>query len=208
MNNVGGGAGIGSGYNGKAGNINISNDSKVVSNTSSPENANDYNRNFIGEPIGKGYLGTVGSVTYFDSSNDPGSSEFISNPLTVHHGTAANQRTNFYINDMHSDSLGIDMAEVTTRDNATYAIYIIESAIDYAINEATYLGSYLQRLDYIESNIVTSNENLQSAESTIRDADMAKEMTEYTKNNVLLQASQSMLAQANQSASNVLSLLQ
>ncbi|MCR5439573.1 MAG: flagellin, partial [Selenomonas sp.] len=58
------------------------------------------------------------------------------------------------------------------------------------------------------ANLTTSSENVQSAESTIRDANMAKEMTEYTKNNVLMQAAQSMLAQANQSSSSVLSLLQ
>jgi len=66
----------------------------------------------------------------------------------------------------------------------------------------------LQRLDYTDANLTTMSENTQAAESTIRDADMAKEMTAYTKNNVLLQASQSMLAQANQSSSAVLSLLQ
>ena len=55
--------------------------------------------------------------------------------------------------------------------------------------------------------MTTASENVTASESTIRDADMAKEMTEYTKNNVLMQAAQSMLAQANQSSSNVLSLL-
>ena len=64
------------------------------------------------------------------------------------------------------------------------------------------------RLAYTSSNLTTASENVQASESTIRDADMAKEMTEYTKNNVLLQAAQSMLAQANQSSSSVLSLLQ
>jgi len=66
----------------------------------------------------------------------------------------------------------------------------------------------LARLEYTASNLTTSSENVQAAESTIRDTDMAKEMTDYTKNNVLMQASQSMLAQANQNSSSVLSLLQ
>ena len=60
----------------------------------------------------------------------------------------------------------------------------------------------------VEFRLTTSSENVQNSESTIRDADMAKEMTNYTKNNVLLQAAQSMLAQANQNSSAVLSLLQ
>jgi flagellin len=63
-------------------------------------------------------------------------------------------------------------------------------------------------MEYTVSNLTAASENTQSSESVIRDANMAKEMTEYTKNNVLLQAAQSMLSQANQSSSNVLSLLQ
>ena len=70
------------------------------------------------------------------------------------------------------------------------------------------MGAYLERLEFTEANVTTQDESTQGAESTIRDADMAKEMTEYTKQNVLSQAAQSMLAQANQSLSSVLSLLQ
>ena len=102
----------------------------------------------------------------------------------------------------------IDQVDVQTRMSASGSIDIIDSAIEYALNEATYLGAYLQRLDYTESNLTIQDENIQGAESTIRDADMAKEMTEYTKQNVLTQAAQSMLAQANQNMSGVLSLLQ
>ena len=130
------------------------------------------------------------------------------NPLWIHHGTEANQRINVYINDMHSDSLGIDVANVTTKRSANDAIDIIDSAIAYTLNETTNMGACLQRLEYMENNIKIEDENTQAAESTIRDADMAKEMTEYTKNNVVSQAAQSMLAQANQNLSGVLSLLQ
>ena len=103
----------------------------------------------------------------------------------------------------------LDQASVRTqRDDANVAIRIVDGALSYALDESTYMGAYLQRLEYTEANIVTENENVQSAESTIRDADMAKEMTEYTKNNVLSQAAQSMLAQENQNLSGVLGLLQ
>lgn len=102
----------------------------------------------------------------------------------------------------------LDDARVTTARNARVALKIIEGALEYATEQATSVGAYLQRLDYTDSNVVTMGENIKSAESTIRDADMAKEMTDYTKNNVLLQASQSMLAQANQNSSSVLRLLQ
>ena len=146
----------------------------------------------------------------YDGLIDDDSDEGISynTALTIHHGDRSNQFTNFFINDMHSTSLGIDRANLTTRSNATSAISIIDNAIGYALNEVTNVGAFLQRLDFTESNIVTSSENSQGTESTIRDADMAKEMTEYTKSNVLSQAAQSMLAQANQSLSGVLSLLQ
>ena len=115
---------------------------------------------------------------------------------------------NFYINDMHTWSLGIDEVRVITRDDATAAIAAIEDALEYALEEATYVGSYSSRLGLTEENLVTANENTQSGESTIRDADMARTMLEYTKNSILSQASQSMLAQANQNLSGVLSLLQ
>ena len=72
----------------------------------------------------------------------------------------------------------------------------------------TTIGALQSRLEYTVRNLTTASENVQSSESVIRDADMAKEMTNYTKHNVLLQAAQSMLAQANQNSSAVLSLLQ
>ena len=134
--------------------------------------------------------------------------EFEGNPLWVQHGTKANQHMNVFINDMRNSALMTDVANVSTKDRAVASIDFIDVALEYALNEATNVGAYLQRLEYTESNITVENENIQSADSTIRDADMAKEMTEYTKNNVLSQAAQSMLAQANQNLSGVLSLLQ
>lgn len=99
-----------------------------------------------------------------------------------------------FINNMKSEALGIDEAEVVTRDKATSAIGIIDSAIETALDEATNMGAYLQRLEVSSANIVTMNENAQGSESTIRDADMAKEITEYTKYNLLSQSAQAMLA--------------
>ncbi len=79
--------------------------------------------------------------------------------------------------------------------------------MEYSLDQATTIGAYLQRLEHTATNITTSTENVQAAESTIRDADMAKEMTDYTKFNILTQASQSMLAQVNQNATAALGLL-
>ncbi len=98
-------------------------------------------------------------------------------------------------------------ARVTTVDNAKVAIRVVEGALEYALNEATTMGAYLQRLEAIDANVTTMGENVQNSESTIRDADMAKEMSEYTRANILSQAAQSMLAQANQNSSSVLNLL-
>ncbi len=105
-------------------------------------------------------------------------------------------------------NMTLDDAKVVTQHDANVALRVIDGALDYALNEVTYVGAYISRLGFTESNLVTANENTVSSESTLRDADMAKEMMEYTKANVLAQASQSMLAQANQNSSQVLSLLQ
>ena len=115
--------------------------------------------------------------------------------------------------DMRAVALGLQGTDgatlsVGTQEKANAAINVLDSAIQKALDQQTTIGSIQSRLEYTASNLTTASENVQSAESVIRDADMAKEMTEYTKNNVLMQAAQSMLAQANQNSSNVLSLLQ
>jgi len=102
----------------------------------------------------------------------------------------------------------LDDARVTTIDDAKVAIRVVEGALEYALDQATNMGAYLQRLEYTATNVTTMSENVQNSESTIRDADMAKEMAEYTKYNILSQSAQAMLAQANQSSSAVLGLLQ
>ena len=113
-----------------------------------------------------------------------------------------------YIGDLRAQALGINAANVTTRERATDSISIIENAIELALDEATNMGAYLQRLEVTNDNVTVMHENVQRSESTIRDADMAKEMVEYTKNNLLSRSSQTMLAQANQNSSSVLGLLQ
>jgi len=128
-------------------------------------------------------------------------------------GASANQSVNIGFNDMRAKAIGLygedgEKLDITTQPKARAAIATLDKVVDLIVNQQTNLGAMLQRLDYTDANLTTMSENTQAAESTIRDADMAKEMTAYTKNNVLLQASQSMLAQANQSSSAVLSLLQ
>lgn len=85
---------------------------------------------------------------------------------------------------------------------------ILDKGIDYLLDAQTTIGSQMNHMDYADNNIITSHENITSAESVIRDADMAKTMMEYAKSNLLAQGSQSMLAQANQTPQAVISLLQ
>ncbi|MBR2733375.1 MAG: flagellin [Selenomonadaceae bacterium] len=133
--------------------------------------------------------------------------------LNFHIGSEANVAIKVGMSDMRAESLGLKGSDgsrisVTTKDNANASINVIENALTKALDQQTTIGAIESRLDYTATNLTTSSENVQAAESTIRDADMAKEMTNYTKANVLLQAAQAMLAQANQNSSAVLSLLQ
>ncbi len=135
------------------------------------------------------------------------------NSLVFQVGTKANQNIKVGLDDMRSTALGLKGTDgttlnVSTQAKANAAINVLDNALQKALDQQTTIGAVESRLEYTSSNLTTASENVQSSESTIRDADMAKEMTEYTKNNVLLQAAQSMLAQANQNSSAVLSLLQ
>ena len=135
------------------------------------------------------------------------------NSINLQVGTKANQTIKVGLTDMKAQALGLQGADNSTlqvgnQKQANAAINVLDSAIQKALDQQTTIGAVQSRLEYTQTNLTTASENVTAAESTIRDADMAKEMTEYTKNNVLMQAAQSMLAQANQSSSNVLSLLQ
>jgi len=99
---------------------------------------------------------------------------------------------------------GID---VSTRDQATATITAVDSAIQKVSEQRSSLGAVQNRLEHTINNLGAASENLTAAESRIRDTDMAKEMMEFTKNNILMQAAQSMLAQANQQPQGVLQLL-
>jgi len=97
---------------------------------------------------------------------------------------------------------------VRTREKAQKFLDDIDQALKYLLHVNTSLGAQINRLDNATDTITTNNENTTAAESTIRDADMAKEMTNYTKHSVLAQTAQTALSQANQSSSGVLNLLQ
>lgn len=136
--------------------------------------------------------------------------------LSLQVGTQSNQTIKVGLSDMSAKALGLQgfsstkgdvNLDVTTPEHANAAINTLDAALQRALSEQTKIGAAQSRLDYTSTNLTTSSQNVTNAQSTIADADMAKEMTEYQKNSVLQQASQAMLAQANQSGSGVLSLL-
>jgi len=122
-------------------------------------------------------------------------------------GANANQTISISIGDMRAEALGVKNVDLTTAEGSQEATATIQAAIEKVSTERAGLGAVQNRLEYTISNLDNTTENLTSAESTLRDVDMAKEMMTFSKNNILNQAAQAMLAQANQQPQNVLSLL-
>lgn len=156
--------------------------------------------------------------TYFNAFQETVRAQDTSPDNSVHFqiGTRSNQAMTVGLTDMTGKALGLrgsastapgQVINIQTRSMANAAINVLDSALQKALDQQTTLGAVQQKLNMAQANVVTAGENTQSAESTIRDADMAKTAMEYAKDNVLTQAAQSMLAQANQTASGVLSLL-
>ncbi len=112
------------------------------------------------------------------------------------------------IADMHVDALDLSSVDISTRDGASDAMAKIKTAINTVSTSRGKLGAIQNRLEHTINNLGVTTENITSAESRIRDVDMAKEMMNYTKNSVLVQSAQAMLAQANQQPQSILQLLQ
>jgi len=130
--------------------------------------------------------------------------------MTLQIGANEGQTMSFSIDDMSAKSLGVDgnKVDLATQSGAQKATTTIDAAIKKVSAQRSKLGAVQNRLEHTIANLDTASENTQTSESRIRDTDMAEEMVAYSKNNILLQAGQSMLAQANQSNQGVLSLLQ
>ena len=122
-------------------------------------------------------------------------------------GANSNQTISISIGDMRAEALGVKNVDLKTAEGSQKATATIQAAIEKVSTERAGLGAVQNRLEYTISNLDNTTENLTSAESTLRDVDMAKEMMTFSKNNILNQAAQAMLAQANQQPQNVLSLL-
>ena len=128
--------------------------------------------------------------------------------VTLQIGPTKDEKLSIAHQDMTAKTLGVSGLKMSTVNSANSAITAISKAINTVSTYRATLGAKQNRLEHTINNLKVTSENVTSAESRIRDTDMASEMAAYTKNNVLVQAATSMLAQANQSGSSVLSLLQ
>ncbi|WP_296560060.1 flagellin [uncultured Acetobacterium sp.] len=153
------------------------------------------------------------SITLTFKKADAGN-DSVTDAVNMQIGANTGQNMYVGINDMRADALGVRTGaagaavNIETAGKASAAITTIDNAIEKVSAQRSQLGAFQNRLEHTINNLGTSSENLTSSESRIRDVDMAKEMMEFTKNNILSQAAQSMLAQANQQPQSVLQLLQ
>lgn len=133
--------------------------------------------------------------------------DYENNSLRIQVGANAGQYMEIYIGRTSSASLGIDGLDVSTRDNADAAIGALEKALNRVSTERARLGAYQNRMEHAYNNVMNTAENLTAAESRIRDADIAKEMMNYTKASILAMAAQHVLALHLQQAQSILMLL-
>ena len=147
----------------------------------------------------------IATTTQFNTQNLL-SGGFSNKSLQV--GAVCGQKITITIASMTASALGVTGLSVGSYGSANTAMKAYQGAISKVSDQRSALGALQNRLEHTVTNLDNIAENTQAAESRIRDVDMAKEMVEYSKNNILAQAGQSMLAQANQSTQGVLSLLQ
>lgn len=128
-------------------------------------------------------------------------------PIKIQAGANAGQTIDLYIGGMSSTSLGLDNSDILTRENADKAIEELDDALNKVSMERSRMGAYQNRMEHAYNNVMNTAENLTAAESRIRDADIAKEMMNFVKANILLQASQYIMRLHMQQAYSVLTLL-
>ena len=155
-------------------------------------------------------INRIQSTTQFNTMNLlDGTFSGAKDQMKLQVGALSGQSINFSIANMCATKIGLDTAlSVSTFTKAGSYMKAVQDAIEVVSKQRSAMGAIQNRLEHTIANLDTTSENTQSAESRIRDTDMASEMVTYSKNNILAQAGQSMLAQANQSTQGVLSLLQ
>ncbi|AUG56255.1 flagellin N-terminal helical domain-containing protein [Acetivibrio saccincola] len=146
------------------------------------------------------------SITFVFSAAEE-ASDALDDSIMAQIGANAGQTAFISIGDMRAAALGVDEIDISSKFGAQVAIETVNNALEKVSTQRSALGAMQNRLEHTIKNLDTSAENLQASESRIRDVDMAKEMMEFTKQNILQQAAQAMLAQANQAPQGVLQLL-
>ncbi len=155
-------------------------------------------------------INRIQSTTQFNTMNLlDGTFSGATKQMKLQVGALSGQSINFSIANMCATKIGLKKdLSVSTFTKAGFYMKSVQDAIEVVSKQRSAMGAIQNRLEHTIANLDTTSENTQSAESRIRDTDMASEMVTYSKNNILAQAGQSMLAQANQSTQGVLSLLQ
>lgn len=151
-------------------------------------------------------LDRIGNTTQFNTKVLL-SGDFATTALTFHIGANQDQVIALNIGDMRASALGVSSLDVTSQAFAESSIALLDTAINTVSTERSKLGAYQNRLEHTIANLGVAQENLSAAESRIRDVDMAAEMMEFTRAQILLQAGTAMLAQANTLPQAVLQLL-
>ena len=203
--------------------INASTGLTTAANVKVASSATDKNGVTLSDTIGSTALQTVtaiqtGSVTFVITKASNSVQQALNFNLHVGADADMNNKIGVGIEEMNAKYLGVKGLDVVGKDSkgnniddggiaATYAIDAIADAVAKVSKQRSALGAVQNRLEHTINNVDNVVENTTSAESRIRDTDMADEMVTYSKNNILAQAGQSMLAQANQSTQGVLSLL-
>lgn len=153
------------------------------------------------------FEGVFGAATGGVSTSTIEAKSTSNSGLTIQVGANTGDEMEINIERADSEYLGVKGLNVSTQESASKAVDAVNSAINQVSSQRAYLGAIQNRLNYKIDNLTTSSQNLTSAESSIRDVDMASEMTKFTNSQILSQASTAMLAQANALPQNVLSLL-
>lgn len=173
--------------------VNVSEDGRfIVTNENGPITFHDHVGNTIVSDLGLSAAQTEATA---------------SGGVTFQIGANRGQTLSFGIGDMRSTALGVNSIDISTATGASQALDKLDNAIKVVSQQRSKMGAVQNRLEHTINNLQTASENLTAAESRIRDVDMAKEMMEFTKSNILTQAAQAMLAQANQQPQGVLQLL-
>ncbi|MBO9596786.1 MAG: flagellin [Cohnella sp.] len=174
------------------------------------QSANDTNTNEDRAELQKEVNALVEEINRVAKNTEFNTQTLLAGTFTaklIHIGANIGQNLSVSITSMAASALGISGISISGQTGANSAISVLDKAISQVSSQRASLGAIQNRLEHTINNLGTASENLTAAESRIRDVDMAKEMMNFTRNNILTQAAQAMLAQANQQPQGVLQLL-